>query len=44
MEKDIKNSNYVKGQNPYGKYKSYLDNDVLKLYYQFIHLKNFMRI
>lgn len=43
MEKDIKNGNYVKNQNPYNKYKNYMNNDVLKLYYQFIHLKNLYR-
>ena len=43
MEKDVKNNNYVKNQNPYNKYKSRLNNDVLKLFYQFTHLKNLYR-
>lgn len=43
MEKDINNNNYVKNQNPYNKYKQYIGNDVLKYYYQFIHLKNLYR-
>ena len=43
MEKDIKNSNYVKNQNPYNEFKNNIQNDVLKLYYQFIHLKNLYR-
>ena len=43
MEKDINNNNYVKNQNPYNKYKDNIHNDVLKLYYQFIHLKNLYR-
>ena len=43
MEKDVKNNNYVKAQNPYNEYKDYIHNDVLKLYYQFIHLKNLYR-
>lgn len=43
MEKDINNNNYVKNQNPYNKYKQYISNDVLKYYYQFIHLKNLYR-
>lgn len=43
MEKDINNNNYVKNQNPYNKYKDNIHNDVLKLYYQFIHLKDLYR-
>ena len=43
MKKDINNDNYVKNQNPYNKYKNYINNDVLKLYYQFTHLKNLYR-
>lgn len=43
MGMDVKNKNYVKNQNPYNKYKDYIHNDVLKLYYQFIHLKNLYR-
>ncbi|MBO4245533.1 MAG: HD domain-containing protein [Bacilli bacterium] len=43
MEKDIKNNNYVKNQNPYNKLKGYVHNDVLKLHYQYIHLKNLYR-
>ena len=43
MEKDNNNNNYVKNQNPYNKYKDNIHNDVLKLYYQFIHLKNLYR-
>lgn len=43
MERDVKNNNYVKNQNPYNKYKSRLNNDVLKLFYQFTHLKNLYR-
>ena len=43
MEKDIKNNNYVKNQNPYNEFKGKIHNDVLKLYYQFIHLKNLYR-
>ena len=43
MEKDIKHSNYVKSQNPYNEFKNNIQNDVLKLYYQFIHLKNLYR-
>ena len=43
MEKDINNKNYVKNQNPYNKYKDNIHNDVLKLYYQFIHLKDLYR-
>ena len=38
MEKDINNNNYVKNQNPYNKYRDYIQNDVLKLYYQFVLL------
>ena len=30
MEKDINNSNYVKNQNPYNKYKQYIGKDGLK--------------
>ncbi len=43
MEKDVRNNNYVKSQNPYNNYKGIINNDVLKLYYQFIHLKNLYR-
>ena len=43
MEKDINNNNYVKNQNPYNNLKDYINNDILKLYYQFIHLKNLYR-
>ena len=43
MLKDEINNNFVKNQNPYKKFKSHLENDVLKLYYQFIHLKNIYR-
>lgn len=43
MLKDERNNNYVKNQNPYIKYKENIHNDVLKLYYQFNHLKNIYR-
>ena len=43
MEKDIKNNNYVKNQNAYYKLKGYVHNDVLKLHYQYIHLKSLYR-
>lgn len=43
MEKDINNNNYVKNQNHYNEYKKYINNDILKLYYQFIHLKDLYR-
>ena len=43
MERDIRNNNYVKNQNPYNELKGRVNNDVLKLYYQFIHLKNLYR-
>ena len=43
MEKDINNNNYVKNQNHYNEYKEYINNDILKLYYQFIHLKSLYR-
>ena len=43
MLKDEKNSNFVKNQNPYNKYKTIINNDILKLYYQFTHLKNIYR-
>ena len=43
MLKDEKNSNFVKNQNPYNKYKTIIINDILKLYYQFTHLKNIYR-
>ena len=43
MMKDEKNHNFVKNQNPYNKYKGIVQNDVLKLYYQFTHLKNIYR-
>ena len=43
MQKDEKNNNFVKNQNPYEKYKSNINNDILKLYYQFTHLKNIYR-
>ena len=43
MEKDIINNNYVKNQNPFNMLNDYINNDVLKLYYQFIHLKNLYR-
>ena len=42
MEKDT-NNNYVKNQNPYIKYQNFIHNDILKLHYQFIHLKNLYR-
>ena len=43
MLKDSNNNNYVKNQNPYNKYKTSINNDILKLYYQFTHLKNIYR-
>ncbi|MBO4601112.1 MAG: HD domain-containing protein [Bacilli bacterium] len=43
MQKDINNKNFVKNQNAYTKYKKYIHNDVLKLYYQLTHLKNLYR-
>lgn len=43
MLKDERNNNYVKNQNPYNKYKENIHNDILKLYYQFNHLKNIYR-
>lgn len=43
MLKDERNNNYVKNQNPYNKYKNVIHNDILKLYYQFNHLKNLYR-
>ena len=43
MIKDDKNSNFVKNQNSYNKYKTIINNDILKLYYQFTHLKNIYR-
>jgi len=43
MLKDSNNNNFVKNQNPYNKYKTSINNDILKLYYQFTHLKNIYR-
>ena len=43
MLKDERNNNYVKNQSPYNKYKNVIHNDILKLYYQFNHLKNIYR-
>lgn len=43
MLQDNNNNNYIKNSNPYYKYKEKINNDVLKLYYQFIHLKNIYR-
>jgi putative hydrolase of HD superfamily len=43
MLKDEKNNNFIKNQNSYNKYKSIIDNDILKLYYQYTHLKNIYR-
>lgn len=43
MEKDKINNNYVKDQSPYPKYKNKLKNDVLKLYFQYNHMKNIYR-
>lgn len=43
MQKDEKNNNFVKNQNPYNNYKKDIQNDILKLYYQFTHLKNIYR-
>lgn len=41
--KDEINNNYIKNENPYNKYKGIIHNDVLKLYYQYNHLKNIYR-
>lgn len=43
MLKDDKNNNFVKNENSYNKYKDKMQNDILKLYYQFTHLKNIYR-
>ncbi len=43
MLKDMNNKNYIKNQNYYNKCNSIINNDILKLYYQFIHLKNIYR-
>ncbi len=41
--KDKRNNNYIKNINPYIEYKEKIENDVLKLYYQYNHLKNIYR-
>lgn len=41
--KDKINNNYIKNENPYNKYKGLVNNDILKLYYQYNHLKNIYR-
>ncbi len=41
--KDKINNNYIKNENPYNKYKETVNNDILKLYYQYNHLKNIYR-
>ena len=43
MLQDSNNNNYIKNENSYNRYKENLNNDVLKLYYQFTHLKNIYR-
>lgn len=43
MLKDNKNNNFIKNENSYNKYKDIIQNDILKLYYQFTHLKNIYR-
>lgn len=43
MLQDANNKNYIKNPNSYDKYKEIINNDVLKLYYQFTHLKNIYR-
>lgn len=40
---DEKNGNYIKNENPYLRFKDDLNNDILKLYFQFNHLKNVYR-
>lgn len=40
---DQQNGNYLKAENPYAKYKESINNDILKLYFQFNHLKNVYR-
>lgn len=42
--KDEINSNYIKQESAYNKYKNIeIDNDLIKFYYQFNHLKNIYR-
>lgn len=43
MLKDKKNNNYIKNVNSYDTYRYNINNDILKLYYQFNHLKNIYR-
>ncbi len=43
MLKDEQNKNFIKNKNPYNKYKENIKNDILKLYYQFTHLKKIYR-
>lgn len=40
---DNNNGNYIKDKNPYLKFKDSVNNDILKLYFQFNHLKNVYR-
>lgn len=40
---DENNGNYIKDKNVYCRFKNNIDNDVLKLYFQFNHLKNVYR-
>lgn len=40
---DKTNKNYIKNENPYRRYKEKTNNDILKLYYQYNHLKNIYR-
>lgn len=43
MLKDQNNNNYIKNENPYRKYKNFVNNDAIKLFLQLSHLKNLYR-
>ncbi len=43
MLKDKINNNYIKNENAYNKYKNSINNDTIKLFFQFSHLKNLYR-
>ncbi|MBO5005698.1 MAG: HD domain-containing protein [Clostridia bacterium] len=43
MLKDAINNNYIKNENTYNKYKNSINNDAVKLFFQFSHLKNLYR-
>lgn len=43
MLKDTENNNYIKNENAYMKYKNSINNDAIKLFFQFCHLKNLYR-